>query len=148
LWRGRRVLCRGRTVTSRLSCFDNLAEQPGVDILATNRDATKSAAIQVKTSQRGAAEWILNEKVETSVGDDSLPENLFFVFVNLPPNGDPPRYHIIARRDVARVVKEGHGRWLAAPGRGGKLHSTNNPIRKFKDAEGYYRDRWDILGLD
>jgi hypothetical protein len=124
-----------------------LRNSRGVDIIATNRDATKSVAIQVKTNQRGAAEWILNEKVETSVGDHSLPESLFFVFVNLPPNGDPPGYHVVARRDVARLVKESHDRWLATPGRGGKLHA-NNPIRKFKDTEGHYRDRWDLLRLD
>ena len=120
----------------------------GVDILATNHDATKSVAIQVKTNQRGVAEWILSEKVETSTGDDSLPENLFFVFVNLPPTGDPPNYYIIPRRDVARLAKEGHERWLATPGRGGKAHSRSNPIRKFKDTEGEYRDRWDLLRLD
>jgi hypothetical protein len=117
-----------------------LRNSRGVDILATNRDATKSVAIQVKTNQRGIAQWILNEKVETSAGDDSLPENLFFVFVNLPPNGDAPSYHIIERREVARLAKEGHERWLATPGRGGKLHSRNNPNRKFKDVEGKYRD--------
>jgi len=124
-----------------------LRNSRGVDILASNQDATKSVAIQVKTNQRGAAEWILNEKVEKSVGDDSVPENLFFVFVNLPPNGEAPSYHIIARREVARLAREGHAAWLAKPGRGGKVHSTNNPIRKFKDAEGKYRDRWDLLGL-
>lgn len=125
-----------------------LRNSRGVDILATNRGATNSVAIQVKTNQRGVAEWILTEKVEASTEDESLPENLFFVFVNLPPNGDPPSYHIIARREVARLTREGHQRWLATPGRGGKRHSTNNPIRKFKDADGKYRDRWDFLGLD
>src|SRR5438445_1186154 len=59
----------------------------GVDILASNRDATKSVAIQVKTNQRGAPEWILTEKIER--GEETradVPENLFFVFVNLPPS--------------------------------------------------------------
>ncbi len=119
----------------------------GVDILASNRGATKSVAIQVKTNQLGAAEWILNEKIEAELGDQELPENLFFVFVNLPPNGDPPTYHIISRREVARLAREGHQRWLATPGRGGRLHSTNNPIRKFKDAEGTYLNAWSNLGL-
>lgn len=123
-----------------------LRNSRGVDILATNRDATRSVAIQVKTNQLGVAEWILNQKAEASVGDDSLPESLFFVFVNLPPNGQAPRYHIIARREVARLVKENHAAWLATPGRGGKRHA-NNPIRKFKDAEGKYRDKWELLGL-
>jgi hypothetical protein len=79
---------------------------------------------------------------------DELPENLFFVFVNLPPNGEPPSYHVISRRDVARLVKEGHAVWLSTPGRGGKVRAMDNPIRKFKDAAGDYRDRWDLLGLD
>lgn len=119
-----------------------------VDILVTNRDATKAVAIQVKTNQRGVAEWILNEKVEAAPSGDDLPENLFFVFVNLPPNGDPPRYHVISRREVARRAKEGHASWLAIPGRGGKPRTANNPIRKFKDTAGEYLDRWDLLGLD
>jgi hypothetical protein len=104
----------------------------GIDILASNREATKSVAIQVKTNQRGVAEWILNQKIEQDSSSDDAPENLFFVFVNLPPSGEPPQYYIVSRRDVARIVQEGHERWLAIPGRGGKLHSTNNPIRKFK----------------
>ncbi len=33
----------------------------GVDILASNADATKSVGVQVKTNQRGVAEWILDE---------------------------------------------------------------------------------------
>lgn len=125
-----------------------LRNSRGVDILASNRDATKSVAIQVKTNQRGVAEWILNQKVEADVGDASSPENLFFVFVNLPPNGEAPTYHVISRREVARLAKDGHDAWLATPGRGGKLHSANNPIRKFKDVEGRYLGRWDLLGLD
>ncbi|HYC59000.1 MAG TPA: hypothetical protein VEK79_05475 [Thermoanaerobaculia bacterium] len=125
-----------------------LRNSRGVDVLATNRDATKSVAIQVKTNQRGLAEWILNEKVETMPSGADLPENLFFVFVNLPPDGEPPSYHVISRREVARIVREGHAAWLATLGRGGRPRAANNPIRKFKDAAGTYRDRWDLLGLD
>lgn len=125
-----------------------LRNSRGVDILATNREATKSVAIQVKTNQRGVAEWILNQKVEATPGNDELPENLFFVFVNLPPDGAPPTYHVISRREIARLTKEAHESWLATPGRGGRRRSTNNPIRKFKDTGGRYLGRWDLLGLD
>jgi hypothetical protein len=120
----------------------------GVDILASNRDATKSVAIQVKTNQRGESEWILNEKIEREETRADIPENLFFVFVNLPPSGDPPSFHIASRREVARLARQGHETWLAQPGRSGRLHSVNNPIRKFKDLEGKYRDAWATLGLD
>lgn len=92
-----------------------LRNSRGVDIFASNRDETRSVAIQVKTNQRCVAEWILNQKVEADVGDASLPENLFFVFVNLPPNGEVPTYHVISRREVARLAKEGHDVWLALP---------------------------------
>jgi hypothetical protein len=121
----------------------------GVDILASNREATKSVAIQVKASQRGTPEWILNEKIER--GDQLLsgiPENVFFVFVNIPPSGDPPSYHVISRTEVARLAREGHESWLALPGRGGRPHSANNPIRKFKDFDGKYLGAWSSLGLD
>lgn len=121
----------------------------GVDILASNRDATKSVAIQVKASQRGMPEWILNQKIERGDKPSSaIPENLFFVFVNIPPAGGPPSYHIVGRSEVARLAREGHERWLANPGRNGRPHSANNPIRKFKDFEGKYLDAWSSLGLD
>jgi hypothetical protein len=120
----------------------------GVDILASNRDATKSVAIQVKTNQRGTPEWILTEKIEREITSEELPENLFFVFVNLPPDGSPPTYHVISRREVALHAQEGHQRWLAAPRRDGSPHSSNNPIRKFKDPEGKYQNAWSTLGLD
>jgi hypothetical protein len=121
----------------------------GVDILASNREATKSVAIQVKSSQRGTPEWILNEKIlrgEHIVG--ALPENLFFVFVKIPPTGAPPSYHIVSRGEVARLAREGHDSWLARPGRDGRPHAADNPIRKFADADGKYLDAWRSLGLD
>lgn len=107
----------GAAELSRRGCLASitLRNSRGVDILASKRDATKSVAIQVTTNQRGIPEWILTQKVEADVGDASLPENLFFVLVNLPPNGDAPAYHIISRRDVARLANEGHKVWLATP---------------------------------
>ena len=105
---------------SRRGCIASitLRNTRGVDILASNADATRSVGIQVKTNQRGVAEWILNEKVEEGPSDE-LAENLFFVFVTLPPDGAPASYHIISRRQLAAIVKERHEHWLSTPGRGG-----------------------------
>src|ERR1700730_6937885 len=72
----------------------------GIDILASNADATKSVGIQVKTNQGRGKKWILNEKIEKDIAT-----NLFFVFVRL--NGlDAPEYHIVPRADVVKYVSE------------------------------------------
>ena len=48
---------------------------------------------------------------------------------------------------VGGKLCRGHRRWLATPGRGGQLHNDTD-MRRFKDPEEKYRDRWDLLGLD
>lgn len=113
----------------------------GIDILASNLEATKSIGIQVKTNQGSRADWMLNQKVETQ----DVAKNLFFVFVALNGLG-VPTFHIVPRKDVAMFAKESHEQWLKTPGRGGKAHKDQS-IRKFKDAPGKYKDRWDLLGL-
>ena len=113
----------------------------GIDILASNPDATKTVGIQVKTSQNARATWILNKKAETDIA-----ENLFFVFVRLPTEGLPD-FYVVPRKEVAKDVGESHRKWLATPGRGGRKH-VDSDMRKFTDFDGIYRDRWDLLGLD
>jgi hypothetical protein len=118
----------------------------GVDILASNGDATRSVGIQVKTNQLGIAEWILSEKIERPLQNEDLAANLFFVFVTLPATGSPS-YHIISRTELSQIVRAGHAEWLARPGRGGRQHSRETAIRKFADPEGQFRDKWLALGL-
>jgi hypothetical protein len=113
----------------------------GIDILVSNADATKSVGIQVKTKQGRGAYWVLNKKVESDVA-----ENLFFVFVTLNAL-ESPHYYVVPRRDVARFVTDSHTKWLKTPGRGGRKH-VDNPMRKFKDPDGRYRDKWELLSLE
>ena len=113
----------------------------GIDVLASNQDATKSVGIQVKTCQGTKPEWLLNAKAES----DSA-ENLCYVFVCLPDRGTPS-YYVVRHDVVAKKVREDHERWLATPGLEGRPHQ-DNPNRKFRDPTGQYRDRWDFLGLD
>jgi hypothetical protein len=112
----------------------------GIDILASNAEATKSVGIQVKTNQGGKRHWLLSEKAERDTA-----ENLFYVFVNLNERGAPD-YHIVPRSVVAKYVRERHAAWLATPGRGGKPH-RENAMRVFRDEANEYRDRWDLLDL-
>lgn len=114
----------------------------GIDILASNSDATRSVGIQVKTNQGRGAEWILNRKVEAM----DLAENLFFVFVCLN-EFDMPHFYVVPRQDVKTYTSELHAQWLSTPGRGGRARK-DSPMRKFRDPIGQYLARWDILGLD
>jgi hypothetical protein len=117
-----------------------LRNTKGIDILVSNADATKSVGIQVKCKQGRGAEWVLTEKIE-----EELAENLFFVFVALDGLG-VPQYHVVPRADVVRYCTDNHARWLRTPGRDGQPHK-DNPIRKFRDPAGDYRDQWELLGL-
>jgi len=112
----------------------------GIDILASNRDATRSVGIQVKTSQGARPDWVLNKKA----GEDPA-ENLFYVFVCLPPQS-APSYHIVPREVVAQYVRKSHKDWLATLGRRGQAH-RDNPMRRFRDPENRYKDRWELLQL-
>src|SRR5437667_9761896 len=62
----------------------------GIDILASNADATKSVGIQVKTCRGTKPDWILNKKAEAD-----LAQNLFYVFVCLPP-ADEPVFYVVS----------------------------------------------------
>ena len=117
-----------------------LRDTRGIDILASNSDATRSVGIQVKTNSGKKPHWLLSEKAETDTA-----ENLSYVFVNL--NGiDAPEYYIVPRAEVAKYVTEKHKAWLATPGRDGRTR-RDSTMRVFRDPEGKYRNGWDLLGL-
>ena len=113
----------------------------GIDILASNVDATKSVGIQVKTTQGGKQDWLLSEKAEA----DSA-ENLYYAFVRLNGRG-VPEYYIVPRADVATYIRTSHQEWRETPRRDGKPHNETS-MRVFRDPSNKYRDRWELLGLD
>lgn len=116
----------------------------GIDILASNANATKSVGIQVKTRQDAGTEWVLTKKAE-ELPEGDVAQNLFYVFVSL--NGQSaPSFHIVSRKTVAQYIRDNHQRWLSTPGRGGRAH-VDNPMRKFADPAAKYRDAWTSLGL-
>src|ERR1051326_2210248 len=56
----------------------SLRNTRGIDIIATNKEASRSITIQCKTNKLTRKVWILNEKSENFVSDDH-----FYVFVAL-----------------------------------------------------------------
>lgn len=112
----------------------------GIDILASNTDATKSVGIQVKANSAKKPHWLLSQKAESDIA-----ENLFYVFVNL--NGtDAPEYYIVPRAEVAKQVRDSHKAWLARPRLDGQAH-RDNTIRVFRDPDKKYLNAWHLLGL-
>ena len=112
----------------------------GIDILASNSDATKSVGIQVKAIQGSAKEWMLNQKIESEVAT-----NLFYVFIRLNDLANP-EYFVVPKEAAAAYAKSNHERWLATLGRKGQAHNETT-MRKFADPELKYLNRWDLLGL-
>lgn len=119
-----------------------LRNTKGIDILATNSEATKTANIQVKTRQGKKRSWVLGEKAKTY-----FAPGLFYVFVNLRDLTDRPEYFVVPSEKVALFVKRSHAEWLITPGRNGQKHN-DNPMRQFNDPEEEYLEHWDLLELD
>ncbi len=118
-----------------------LRNTKGIDILASCADGSKTVAIQVKTNQDKHKMWLLDIKAESSVED-----NLYYVFVNLNNGQGKPGFHIAPSCDVAKFAAENHIKWLSGAKRDGSARKDTN-MREFKDADGVYEDRWDLLGL-
>jgi len=119
----------------------NLKNTRGIDILASNKDASKSVGIQVKTTRYNVYYWMLNEKAE-----DYYADNLFYVFVNLKGQSQRPDFFIVPSKVVARYIKRSHKKWLKKPSKSGRKHK-DTPLRKFVDKKKAYLERWDILKL-
>ena len=119
----------------------SLRNTRGLDILATNQDATRSITIQVKTSQVALKDWMLSEKSENFISDTH-----FYIFVGLGGVEDRPRFHIVPSRIVAEHISTGHKAWLKTLRRDGRKHA-DTPMRRFSDLKDEFLERWDLLGL-
>jgi hypothetical protein len=118
-----------------------LRNSRGIDIIASNSNASKSVSIQVKTNSNGKQSWILNKKSETFFSD-----NHFYVFVAISELGERPTFYIIPSKVVAQRVSQTHSNWLKGKKRDGNLRK-DTPMRKFYDWDNEYLECWDLLEL-
>ena len=116
-----------------------------IDILASNKDGSKSVAIQVKTSNNLKTDkWMMTESSEKVFSD-----NLFYIFVNMN-EGQMPSYYIVPSIFVAQRLKTDYELWLSTPGKQGQRHNaTAMRTFMFKDNNErlHYHNAWDLLGL-
>jgi hypothetical protein len=114
----------------------------GMDILATNLDASRSITIQCKTTQKSRKAWLLNEKCE-----DFYSPKHFYVFVTLGSVDERPSYHIVPSRIVAKRVKTGHRNWKRKRKRKDGKDAGETSVRLFSDANDEFLERWNLLEL-
>jgi hypothetical protein len=119
----------------------SLRNTRGLDILATNQNATRSVTIQVKTNQSAGKDWMLSERSEHFVSDSH-----FYAFVGLGNIQARPTFHIVPSRVVAERIYTSHRAWLKTLRRDGKKHA-DTAMRKLSDHQDEFLERWDLLGL-
>lgn len=118
-----------------------LRNTKGIDILASNAGATRTVGLQVKTTQGKKNEWLLNKKIESEEAT-----NLFFIFVKIN-DSEAPSFHIVPANSVIDYSTTNHQKWLKEPSKKGEKHNDNS-MRKFRDIENKYLNKWEKLGLD
>jgi len=112
----------------------------GIDIIVSNKEGTKSATIQVKSTQNNKKNsWILIQKSE-----DFFSDNHFYIFVNLNEPGIRPKFFVVPSEVVAQYISTSHKNWLNKPGRNGQQHNDNQ-MRRFDDLEGQYLEAWSLI---
>jgi len=118
-----------------------LRNSRGIDIIASNSDASRSVSIQVKTSKKGAARWVLTKKAETFFAG-----NHFYIFTRLHEIGERPDFYIVPSETVAKYCSRTHREWLAGTKKDGSARNDSS-MRVFEDKEGEYKEAWGSLGL-
>lgn len=112
----------------------------GIDIIVSNKEGTKSATIQVKSTYNNQKNsWILTQKSE-----DFFSNHHFYVFVNLDEPKTRPRFFIVPSKIVAEYITNDHKNWLNKPGKKGQQHKDNQ-MRKFEDLENKYLEKWNFI---
>ena len=117
----------------------------GIDILASNSNASKSVGIQVKTTIHPRTKypsWILRDKA-----DNYLSTYLFYIFVLLKEGNQRPDFYIVPSKNVAEHTTNTHNRWLNKVSKMGLKHNDTS-IRTFYDKEGKYLEKWNLLDLE
>jgi len=82
-----------------------LRNSRGVDIIASNSDASKSVSIQVKTINSSTAKWLL-----TSKSEGFFSENHFYIFVALNRLGERPDFYVVPSEIVAKYIRRTHAK--------------------------------------
>lgn len=118
---------------------------PKIDLMACNRDQSRTIHIQVKT-KRGGRTWHSSTKGSEPVAQPA-GETVFWIFVDLGDLDAWPRYWIVPDWWLRNDIHEAHEAYLARHGgtRPGNPDSTHHSIDESRLEE--WQERWDVLGI-
>jgi hypothetical protein len=118
---------------------------PRIDILATNTEQTRTAAIQVKTMSAGS--WQTSITRGRPREEPTEEETHFWVFVDLRKPPAPPEFYIVPEWWVENDIHETHAAYLAKHGgeRAKTRDSTHHAIKRSRIEQ--WHNRWDLLQL-
>jgi hypothetical protein len=118
---------------------------PRIDILATNTEQTRTAAIQVKTMSAGS--WQTSIRRGRLREEPTEEETHFWVFVDLRKPPAPPEFYVVPEWWIENDIHNAHAAYLARHGgqRAKTQDSTHHAIRRSRIED--WHDRWDLLGL-
>jgi hypothetical protein len=116
-----------------------MGNTPDVDILCSNRGATKFVHIQVKTFVPGNKSCPVGKKAE-----ETYDTTFFWVLAGIPPpeSKDPFIYYIIPAAVMASHVAPDYADWLKTPGKRGQKRNDNKVRRVRLPHEDDHWDEW------
>jgi hypothetical protein len=119
---------------------------PKIDVLASDKEQTRTVSIQIKTKSGMSQNW------QTSIAaghprDPNPDETRFWVLVDLKRPGESPGYYIIPEWWMQNDIYTAHQGFLESHGgaRPRTQDSTHHSINPKRVEE--WRDRWDILRI-
>lgn len=118
---------------------------PRIDILATNTNQSRTAAIQVKTMT--ARTWQTSITRGRRREEPTEEETHFWVFVELKKPPASPEFYVVPESWIENDIHKVHTEYLARHGgkRAVSNESTHHAIKRSRIEQ--WRDRWDLLGL-
>jgi len=121
---------------------------PKIDLMACNRDQSRTVHIQVKT-KRGGRSWHASTLAAKPTQPPTTPlhETSFWVFVDLGDLDSTPRYWVVPDWWIRNDIYREHQAYLASHGgkRARNPNSTHHAIDENRLRE--WQGRWEILGI-
>ena len=86
----------------------------------------------------------IKELFDSNLSEEYHSPKHFYVFVSLTLEN--PKFFVVPSKVVANYIKTKHANWLKVKKRDGTRRKDSS-MRKFRDDEEKYLNRWDLLGL-
>lgn len=115
---------------------------PGIDVMARNKDGSRTVTIQVKTKSQDGFAW----HARSSFGEAMEPrasEDTFWVLVCL----EGPDFYVVPESWLKNDIYEKHQAYLAKHGGTRKVNPKSDHHGISTRRVERWRDRWDVLGI-